>query len=170
MTAKVTPARRTPPRKPSHWLRNASIGVIAVFVLLAALGFRREPPDEQRGANGSARPGFFRRGSSDRHARADSGQQDPAFDQGHRQRDVRAVSASGDSVDVTYDYTCTECGQLHAQLLRDPRSALLPDVLAKRIRHDGSGTTTESLNGATGPFHVEVDSACAWSIEVVGTP
>ena len=33
-----------------------------------------------------------------------------------------------------------------------------------------SGTTNESLNGAPGPFHLEVDSDCTWSIKVLGTP
>ena len=31
-------AQVTPPRRESHWLRNASIGVVVVMVALAALG------------------------------------------------------------------------------------------------------------------------------------
>ncbi len=51
-------AQMTPPGRQSHWLRNASIGVIVVMVVLAVLGSAANR--QRRGRNprraGSARP------------------------------------------------------------------------------------------------------------------
>ena len=47
---------------------------------------------------------------------------------------------------------------------------MLPDVIASDFGTTGSDTVNEPLNGETGPFMVEVDSPCKWTIEVNGTP
>ena len=75
-------------------------------------------------------------------------------------------NSSGESVDVTYEYTCSEDASFTLNFYGTYDSPLLPDVLVSEFGASGSGTATESLNGTTGPFTVEVDSPCDWSIEV----
>ena len=78
--------------------------------------------------------------------------------------------ASGEVVDLTYEYACTEAASFTLNYYGTYDSPLLPDVLVSEFGERGSGTATESLNGMTGPCTVEVDSPCDWLIEVLGTP
>jgi hypothetical protein len=78
--------------------------------------------------------------------------------------------ASGETVDLTYEYTCDEAASFTLNYYGTYDSPLLPDVLVSEFGESGSGTASESLGGMTGPFTVEVDSVCDWSIEVFGTP
>lgn len=171
MTTSVTPPRRLAPRKPSHWGRNASIGVIAIFVLLAALGSAAShrtsdegptvPPDL---ASSDVGPG-----SSEASSPTPAGTTLLSM-KGTGPKTSEPFAASGDSVDVTYEYTCTEANSFTLNFYGTSSSPLLPEILASEFDTHGSSTTTESLNGAPGPFTVEVDSPCEWSVEVVGTP
>ena len=116
------------------------------------------------GATVGRRRGLVRRRSFRREL-APSGRQLPAFDQGHRTRDVQEFQASGDGVGVTYDYKCTAADSFTINFFGTNGSPLLPDVITSEFDTNGSSTATENLNGATGPLHVEVDSACTWSVE-----
>ena len=79
--------------------------------------------------------------------------------------------ASGDSVDVKYDYTCGPNDSFSADFYGAQQSPLLPDnLVSDDPGASGSSITTENLNGMSGPFHVEVDSTCTWSITVIGQP
>ncbi len=163
-------ARMTPPRKPSHWFRNAWIGVVVVMVLLAALGSAASRQASSAGPGTPANPA-----SSDTESPADTGSPAPAATtllsiKGTGYMTSEPFQASGDSVDVAYDYTCTGEGSFALNFYGTNVSPLLPDALVGEFGSNGSSTLTETLNGATGPFHVEVDSVCAWSVEVIGTP
>lgn len=81
-----------------------------------------------------------------------------------------SFGASGDSVVVTYRYDCSTPGTFALNFFGTNASPKLPDVITDEFGTTRSDTATENLNGATGPFHVEVTSQCAWSIEVVGAP
>ena len=172
MTAQATPPRRTP-RKPSHWVRNASYGVIAVFVLLAVVGAASRPPS----STGPTTPTDVV--SADESAPDDgtseSSSPTPAGEsllsiKGTGAQTSDEFHASGNSVGVTYDYTCPEESSFTLNFYGTNGSPLLSDVLVSDFGTTGTDTLTENLNGATGPFTVEVDASCDWTVEVTGTP
>ena len=162
--------RRTPTWKPSHWARNAWIALIAVFVVLAAIGSASTPRTTGTDVSlppdlGSVEPG---EGSSE---------VSPSVEavsllrlEGSGSRASEPFEASGDSVEVRYEFTCSEAAGFDLSFFGTYDSPLLPDVLASEFDTTGSGTTSESLNGALGPFHVEIASGCDWVVEVLGTP
>jgi hypothetical protein len=73
-------------------------------------------------------------------------------------------------VDVAYTFTCTADDTFTVNFYGTNGSPVLPDVIASDFGTTGSETVNEPLNGETGPFTVEVDSPCAWTIDVTGTP
>jgi hypothetical protein len=79
-----------------------------------------------------------------------------------------AFSATGDSVDVSYSYKCTDPGSFTLNFYGTNVSPALPDVITDEFGTERSDTTTEQLNGATGPFHVEVVTVCKWTVKVTG--
>lgn len=87
---------------------------------------------------------------------------------------TKSFGASGDSVDVTYAFNCSNFGTSgNFQIMFYGASALgpsMPDILTNELALKGSDTTTEYLNGSTGPFHMMINSECAWTVKVVGTP
>lgn len=167
------PRKRTPPKPPSHLSRNITIGVIGLFVVLAAVGSasNREatvvgptaPPDAvasqddaDAAASESASP---TPGSASLLSMEGTG---PATsDEFH---------ASGTSVDVAYTYTCPVEDSFTLNFYGTNGSPVLPDVIASEFGASGSTAVNEPLNDTTGPFTVEVDSPCAWTVEVTGTP
>jgi hypothetical protein len=78
--------------------------------------------------------------------------------------------ASGDSVDVKYTYTCPAASSFTLNFYGTNGSPQLPDVVIDDFAAQGSDTITESLNGASGPFHFDVVTECEWSVTVMGTP
>ena len=68
-------------------------------------------------------------------------------------------TASGDSVDVKYDYTCGPNNSFSADFYGAQQSPMLPDnLVSDDPGQSNSSITTEPLNGMPGPFHIEVDS------------
>ena len=166
------PRRRTPPKQPSHWARNTTIAVVGVFVVLAAVGSAASrdastvgptaPPDVIASVDGVAEP-------------SESTSPTPGSDRllsikGTGPTTSDPFHASGTSVDVSYSYTCSTEDAFGINFYGAGVSPLLPDVLASEFGTTGSDTVNEPLNGTTGPFTVEVDSACDWTVEVTGTP
>jgi hypothetical protein len=86
----------------------------------------------------------------------------------------KTFSWSGGSVDLTYTFNCSNFGsQGNFQIYFYGASILgptVPDILANDLAAKGGDTTTEYLNGATGPFHLEVNSECNWTVAVTGMP
>jgi hypothetical protein len=86
----------------------------------------------------------------------------------------KTFSWSGDSVDLTYTFNCSNFGsQGNFQIYFYGVSILgptVPDILANDLAAKGGDTTTEYLNGSTGPFHLEVNSECKWTVAVTGIP
>ena len=174
MTAEAGPPRRAPRKGQSHWSRNIWIGIIGVFVLLAALGsaMNRQslvaeqtlPPDVAASDAIPAEPG-----AGEESAPPAGGTALLTFE-GSGPMTSEPFGASGEVVDLTYEYACTEAASFTLNYYGTYDSPLLPDVLVSEFGERGSGTATESLNGMTGPFTVEVDSPCDWLIEVLGTP
>jgi hypothetical protein len=78
--------------------------------------------------------------------------------------------ATGDSVDVKYTYTCPAPASFTLSFYGTNGSPELPDVLIDDFGAQGADTISESLNGASGPFHFDVVSECDWSVTVLGTP
>jgi hypothetical protein len=79
-------------------------------------------------------------------------------------------NASGTSVNVAYTYRCPTEDSFTLNYYGAGVSPVLPDVLASDFGANGSDTVNEPLNANTGPFTVEIDSACDWTVEVTGTP
>jgi hypothetical protein len=171
VTPPVTPPR-TPQWKPSHWLRNASIGVIGAMVVLAVLGFAARPPTNNAAseippvAAPSDDGSVFETPSP---SPSPIGQELLAL-KGTGPATSDPFSASGEAVDVKYDYTCTAEDSFTINFYGAGASPILPDVLVSDFGTQGSDTVTEALNGNTGPFTVEVDSPCTWSFTVLGQP
>jgi hypothetical protein len=168
------PRKRTAPKSPSHLTRNITIGVIGIFVALAAVG---SAISRERAFTGSTSP------TGD----VSSQGQDPGLDESEAPSPTAGSSsllsiagtgpttsdefhASGTSVDVTYTFTCTADDSFTVNFYGTNGSPVLPDVIASEFGTTGSETVNEPLNNATGPFTVEVDSPCDWTIEVTGTP
>lgn len=166
-----TVRKRNPPKKPSHLSRNITLAVIGAFVLLAAIGSasRREtnvtgataPPEaiaSQENAEASEAASPTPGGTS---LLSISGTGPATSD---------AFHASGMSVNVAYTYTCTAEDSFTLNFYGAGVSPILPDVLASDFGTTGGDTANEPLNGATGPFTIEVDTPCDWTVEVTGTP
>jgi hypothetical protein len=179
MTAPVTPPvrtppKRTPPRKPSHWVRNASIGVIGVFVLLAAIGSAASRQGNITGP--TAPPDVVASDEANSSAEASEevsptpGETSLLSIKGTGPITSDPFRASGINVGVTYEYTCPADDSFTLNFYGTNGSPLLPDVLVSDFGTTGTDTLTETLSGATGPFTVEVDSPCSWTVEVTGTP
>ncbi len=170
-------AQAKPPWKPSHWLRNASIGVIGVMVVLAALGIAA---NRETGAETPAAPGGPAATSAGATAPAVFPDVSPSpSPSGQTLLDIKGTGptvsldfhASGDSVDVKYDYTCGANDSFSLDFYGANKSPLLPDnLVSDDPGNSDSSITTENLNGMAGPFHVEVTSTCTWSVEVIGQP
>jgi hypothetical protein len=173
VTGEVRPPRRAP-RKQSHWSRNIWIGIIGVFVVLAAIGsaVNREslvaeqsaPPDVVASGAVASEPDGFEESSPP------AGGTSLVSIEGSGPMTSEPFEASGDTVDVTYEYTCTEDASFTLNFYGVYDSPLLPDVLVSEFAPGGSGTASESLGGSAGPFTVEVDTVCDWTVEVLGTP
>lgn len=165
-------APMTPQWKSSHLLRNVSIGVVVVMVVLAVLGFAAKPPTHSAASETPPVPAASDDGSaleSPSPAPTPIGQTLLSIE-GTGLTTSDPFSASGDAVDLTYDYTCPAADSFTINFYGAGASPILPDVLVSDFGTQGSGTTTENLNAATGPFTVEVDSPCTWSITVTGQP
>ena len=170
-------APQIPPSKPSHWVRNASIGVIVVMVVLAGLGSAamRRSGDVPPGAPAS--PTATDAGSS---ADANFPDQSPSpLPSGSTLISLKGTGpktsddfqASGDSVDITYNYACGANDTFSLDFYGANESPLLPDNLVTSDPGDtDTSTTTENLNGQAGPFHLDIVSTCTWSVEVIGAP
>ena len=166
-----------PPSKPSHWVRNTSIGVIVVMVVLAVLGSaaNRQSATVSQVAPPSA-------AATDEGSSADVNFPDESpspLPSGSTLLFVKATGpktsddfrATGDSVDVTYDYTCGANDSFSLDFYGANESPLLADNLVSSDPGDtATSTTTENLNGQPGPFHVDVVSTCSWSVKVIGAP
>lgn len=174
MNAETRPPRRPTRKGPSHLGRNIWIGIIGVFVLLAVLGsavnrqslLADQTPPPEAGASGAvpSEPGEAEESPS-----TAPGGTLVALE-GSGPLTSEPFSASGESVDVTYEYRCSEAASFTLNFYGTYDSPLLPDVLASEFAESGSGTATESLGGMPGPFTVELDTTCDWSIEVLGAP
>jgi hypothetical protein len=173
MTAQVTP-----PRRESHWLRNASIGVIVVMVVLAVVGSAVDRQQGDQAPAGPAGPAATDGGAGATPAAFPDISPSPPPSgttllaiKGTAPLVSEDFTASGDTVDVKYDYTCGPNDSFSADFYGAQQSPLLPDnLVSDDLGQSDSSITTESLNGMPGPFHVEVDSSCTWSLSVIGQP
>jgi hypothetical protein len=174
MTAEARPPRRAARRGQSHWSRNIWIAIIGAFILLAALGsamnrqslIAEQSPPPEVGASDAVPT---EPGTGEESPPAATGSTLIAFD-GSGAMTSEPFGASGESVELTYEYTCAEAASFTLNYYGTYDSPLLPDVLVSEFGESGSGTVSENLGGTTGPFTVEVDTVCEWSIEVAGTP
>jgi len=170
-------AQVTPPRRESHWLRNASIGVVVVMVALAALGSWENRRSGERALPApSAGPVASGASASDDGFPDQSPSPPPSGStllsmKGTSDKTSDDFHASGDSVDVKYTYTCGANDSFTASFFGAGPSPILPDILVSSdTGASDSSITTEDLSGNTGPFHLEIDSSCTWSVEVIGQP
>ncbi len=168
-----TPRRRTPARKPSHWSRDITLGVIGIFVILAAVGSAASRRENVTGA--TAPPDVV---ASQDEAEAEASDSASPTPGGTTLLSIKGTGpitsdefhASGLSVNIAYTYSCPTEDSFTLNFYGTNGSPILPDVLASEFGTTGQDTANEPLSGATGPFTVEVDSPCDWTIEVTGTP
>jgi hypothetical protein len=88
-------------------------------------------------------------------------------------KDGPRFSASGDSVTVVYSFDCSAGseGNFTADLV-DVQGVLVDEVGNTGFAAAASGSTMVDLANTTSPYHVEVsvNSNCAWTVTVTGTP
>ncbi len=82
---------------------------------------------------------------------------------------TESFNATGLSVDVKFDYTCTPESSFTINFYGAGASPELPDVLVDEYGAGRSDTVNEALNNSTGPFHLEITTQCSWSVEVLGS-
>ena len=85
-------------------------------------------------------------------------------------KNSQPFTASGDTVQVVYSFDCSAFGSqgnFQADLVG---SDGLPNSIANALAASGKDTTTIYLHGMSGPYHVEVNSECSWSLTVSGRP
>jgi hypothetical protein len=167
------PRHRTPPRKPSHWSRNITLGVIGLFVILAAVGSAASREGSVSGP--TAPPEAMASQDTSAIDTTESAPPTPAGTSllkidGTGPATSDPFQASGAVVDVAYTYTCSAEDSFTLNFYGAGVSPILPDVLASEFGTTGSNTVTEPLNGQVGPFTVEIDSPCDWTVEVTGAP
>lgn len=173
MTSETRPPRRAARKGQSHWSRNVWIAIIGVFVLLAAVGSavnRQALLAEQTPPPDVAASGAIATEPADEVSPPVAPGGSLVAIEGSGPMTSDPFNASGESVDVTYEYTCSEDASFTLNFYGTYESPLLPDVLASEFGAGGSGTASESLGGTTGPFTVEVDTVCDWSVGVLGAP
>lgn len=87
---------------------------------------------------------------------------------------TKEFQASGNSVAVSWTYDCAAAsageGAFAVYFYGIYGSPALSDELTNGFGSSGSDATAEPLNGNTGPFHVEIDTECSWTLKVVGAP
>jgi hypothetical protein len=163
--------QRTPPKKPSHWSRNITLAVIGVFVLLAAIG---SASSREGSVTGPTAPPEAIASQDDVEA-SEAASPTPGGTtllsiKGTGPTTSDEFKASGSSVNIAYTYTCAAEDTFTLNIYGTNASPILPDVLASDFGASGGDTANEPLNGATGPFTIEVDTPCDWTVEVTGTP
>ncbi len=78
--------------------------------------------------------------------------------------------ASGDSVSVAYTFDCATfgaSGNFIADLVGSDGS---DESIANALSASGSDSTVVYLANTAGPYHVEVNSECSWTVTITGTP
>jgi len=165
-----------PPAKQSHWVRNLSAGVVVVMVVLAVLGSAQNRSLNLLAPQPSPGPVASDATASDAGFLDQSPSPPPSGSnllaiKGTGAKTSDDFHASGDSVDVEYSYTCGTNDSFTASFFGASESPVLPDILVSSdTGASDSSITTENLNGKTGPFHIEIDTACSWTVTVVGAP
>jgi hypothetical protein len=78
-------------------------------------------------------------------------------------------TASGDSVQVAYTFDCAAFGGKGNFIAHLVGSDGIPAAIANELAASGKDSTTVYLLGTSGPYHVEVNSECSWSLTVTGS-
>ncbi len=164
----------TRPLGASRRIRSASSLGIAAVALLAVLGCGGTPAATTSSAAAATPPAVTAAATP-----AVAGTTVFAIS-GSGNKTSASFQASGASVNVNWTYNCASAsvapgssagsGTFSLSFYGTEGSPALSDQLVSEFGATDSGTTNESLNGATGPFHLEVDSDCTWSVKVLGTP
>ena len=78
--------------------------------------------------------------------------------------------ASGDSVALAYTFDCSALGTSgnFTESFYDTNALVLDTV--KEFAKSGTRTTVVYIANTALPYHLEVNSQCAWTIKVTGTP
>lgn len=93
---------------------------------------------------------------------------------GNGVKESNTFTASGDSAALTYTFDCTSHGSAgRFALAFDDRTGLPLDTV--NYTHAASGKSDQDsetiyLANTAAPYHLAIDSDCAWSVAVTGTP
>jgi hypothetical protein len=86
-------------------------------------------------------------------------------------RDSQPFTASGDRADVAYTFDCTSYGSAgYFALSIYDRNGVTLEAVNYRLARSGKDSETIYLSNTAGPFHLAINSDCAWSVIVTGTP
>jgi hypothetical protein len=86
-------------------------------------------------------------------------------------KDSKPFTASGDGADLAYTFDCTSHGSAgHFALSVYDRSGLSLDAVNYTLAKSGKDSETIYLANTAGPYHLAINSECAWSVTVTGTP
>ena len=85
-------------------------------------------------------------------------------------KNSKPFTASGDSLDLAYTFDCKAFGDAgnFAVTLYDQSGLAL--LAVNELAKSGKDTQTVYLANTTAPFHIEINSECAWTVTVTGQP
>lgn len=160
---------RRPDPRAARALRRATIVLFALLVPLSALGCGAQAATASPEAAASEEPEM-------------SFPEDTPLPSGVTLLEVSGTGtqtskefhASGESVAVSWTYQCAAAsggsGTFALYFYGAEGVPALSDELTNGFGTDGDDAVAEPLNGNTGPFTLEVDSGCSWTVKVVGKP
>jgi len=86
---------------------------------------------------------------------------------GNGTKSTKAFDFSGSSFDINYTYSCKAFGMAGNFQIYVYAGSNLIDLPVNELATKGSDTSTEYLTEA-GPYHLEINSECAWTLRVTG--
>jgi hypothetical protein len=86
-------------------------------------------------------------------------------------KDSQPFTASGDKADLAYTFDCTSHGSAghFTQSLYD-RNGVTLDAVNYTLAESDKDSETIYLSNTAGLYHLSINSDCAWSVTVTGTP
>jgi hypothetical protein len=87
-------------------------------------------------------------------------------------KNSKPFTASGDSLVLAYTFDCKAFGHAgnFAVTLYDQSGLALLAVGVNELAKSGKDTQTAYIANTTAPFHLEINSECAWTVTVTGQP
>jgi hypothetical protein len=85
-------------------------------------------------------------------------------------KNTAPFAATGDHLAISYAYDCSGFGQSGNFIVNLNNASGLVAGVANELGAKGQSSSAAYFNGASGPYHLEIDSECSWNVIVFGEP